>query len=139
MTKNAYTNRDRLRIMTNAFTTAAAEDWLTILQEDSSQLLYCRSCKQAVTRCGELMAVGLTAHYRFTNPAGITFPISCYRHAPGCAISGTPTIEDSWFGGYKWQIALCSECQEQLGWYYQNPKQRFFFGLIQSRLIEAQS
>lgn len=105
--------------------------------DDSARLL-CRHCGHAITSEAEMIEIGHSHHYRFTNPAGITYSVGCYRNAPGCAISGAATAEDSWFGGYLWQFASCCECGEHLGWYYQNPSQRFFFGLIPDRLANRQ-
>jgi len=31
-------------------------------------------------------------------------------------LQGRPTTEFSWFEGYSWQVAVCSECGEHLGW-----------------------
>ncbi len=110
-----------------------------ILEEaltSDGELLICRACHHPITTNGEKITVGLSHHYRFTNPAGISFSVGCYRNAPGCAILGEPTERDSWFGGYTWQLALCSECQAHLGWYYQSPRPRCFFGLIPERLIQ---
>ncbi|MEE8059210.1 MAG: cereblon family protein [Pseudomonadales bacterium] len=107
------------------------------LEEDSGDLLLCRCCNAAITRSSEKIEIGISHHYRFTNPAGISYSIGCFRNASGCSIVGAATDEESWFGGYKWQMAICSECQEHLGWYYQNRRERFFFGLIQDRLIIA--
>lgn len=102
-------------------------------------LLVCKHCGNPITSAGESIEIATSHRYRFTNPAGITFSIGCYRHAPGCTIFGEATSQDSWFGGYRWQIASCSECQQHLGWYYQNQQQRSFFGLIPDRLTARSS
>lgn len=106
---------------------------------DTGDLLLCKHCHNPITSANESIDIGPSHSYRFTNPAGISFSIHCYRNAPGCAISGVATEEDSWFGGYRWQFASCSECQSHLGWYYQNIRQRFFFGLIPDRLAPRES
>lgn len=103
------------------------------------ELLLCHICQNAVTRTGEQTEIGVSNHYRFTNPAGITYSVDCFRNAPGCAIIGDPTEQDSWFGSYRWQIAICCECREHLGWYYQNASERYFFGLIPDRLVRETS
>jgi hypothetical protein len=107
------------------------------LADNGGELILCRCCTNPITRSGEAIKIGLSDHYRFTNPAGISYSINCFKNASGCSISGTPTLIDSWFNGYEWQLAQCSECQEHIGWYYQNIKDRYFFGLIQDRLIKA--
>ncbi len=110
------------------------EKLLESLQDNDGEILLCRCCGTAITHNGEKIEIGISHCYRFTNPAGVSYAISCFRNAAGCDIVGPPTIEDSWFGGYQWQLATCCDCQEQLGWYYQNNQQRYFFGLIQNRL-----
>ena len=114
------------------------EHLLLATQTGGGDLLICRCCNNAITTAGEKITIGLSHHYRFTNPLGVSYNIGCFRNAPGCSIVGEPTSEASWFGGYRWQIAICAECQEHLGWYYQNAKQRFFFGLIPERLLTQQ-
>jgi hypothetical protein len=107
------------------------------LDKPIGDLLLCRYCGTAITQTGEKMTVARSEQHRFTNPAGVTYSIACYHNAPGCDIHGAPTLEDSWFGGYFWQLATCNGCHDHLGWYYQNSKKQFFFGLIQARLIES--
>lgn len=118
-------------------TISPVEKLLESLDKPMSDLLLCRYCGSAITQTTEKMAIARHEHHRFTNPAGITYSIGCFHNAPGCDIHGTPTMEDTWFGGYLWQVATCSGCHDHLGWYYENTKNQFFFGLIQSRLIES--
>lgn len=103
--------------------------------QSGGELLICRGCNHPITCSGEKINIGLSHHYRFTNPVGISYNIGCFHNAPGCTIVGATMTQDSWFGGYRWQLAICAECQEHLGWYYQNLRQRFFFGLIPERLV----
>lgn len=112
------------------------ESLLEETQQDNGKKLYCRLCKALITTDSDRFQVGLSDQYSFTNPAGITYSIACFQQAHGCTISGLPTKEYSWFSGYQWQIASCTECHEHLGWYYENRK-RAFFGLILSRVVES--
>jgi hypothetical protein len=110
-----------------------AQDW-------GGQYLYCRLCQSPVTSADEQVVIGLSHQHRFTNPCNITYTIGCYRNAPGCAIAGFPSEEFSWFGSYRWQIALCSHCQHHLGWYYQKIRaQKYFYGLISNRLLSQKT
>jgi hypothetical protein len=110
------------------------EQLLTSLQTGGGKLVRCRCCSAAITQSGDQINIGLS-HHHLTSPEGLSFNLRCFQYAPGCALSGIPSDEASWFGGYHWQLAQCAECAEHLGWYYQRQNNRFFFGLIQDRLI----
>lgn len=116
------------------------EKILNSLDGLDGDLWHCRFCDSPITSHNQHLSVGHNHEHCFTNPAGVSYWIRCFQHAPGCSISEQATAEHSWFGGYQWQLAHCSECQQHLGWYYFNkddqvPGQRFFFGLIKDRLI----
>ena len=95
--------------------------------------LRCRACRHGITRREAAVPVhGKQVHVR-TNPSGITFEFGCYSQAPGCAVTGQPTGEHSWFPGHTWQIAHCTGCGAHLGWRFRGSAG--FFGLILDRLI----
>lgn len=125
--------------MINPTTTDPVQQLINKLEDDCDpeSIICCRLCGAAITSQDEQIKIGLSHRHRFTNPAGITYGIACYQNAAGCSISEQPTEEQSWFGGYRWQLASCSECAEHLGWYYQNRQDRYFFGLIVDRLLAA--
>ncbi|MGK0442380.1 MAG: hypothetical protein ACJA0N_002190 [Pseudohongiellaceae bacterium] len=115
------------------------KQWLESLDEDAGPLVFCRSCHSPITSKKEQATIAHNDHHCFTNPAGATYHLRCFSNAHGCNITGPPTEEYSWFAGYQWQLAMCTECNEHLGWYYQYTRsslnQRFFFGLIAGRLM----
>jgi len=80
------------------------------------------------------MVDGAHAH-TFANPEGIVFEIGCYRDAWGCGYLGPLSPEFTWFAGYVWRIAVCSNCLVHLGWRFSSPDGHFFHGLITNRLI----
>ena len=101
---------------------------------DSKRRLCCHRCRHVITDAGQGMVfAGNRVHTR-TNPAGITYDFACYRQAPGCAVDGPPTREHSWFPGYAWQVALCGDCGEHLGWRFRG--RDGCFGLVLGRLVE---
>jgi len=116
------------------------KQWLESIDQESGPLIFCRNCHTPVTSKNEQATIGNADEYRFTNPSGILYHIRCFSNAHGCNIVGMPTEQDSWFLGYQWQLAICTECHEHLGWYYQDcgsaRHQRFFFGLIADRLMD---
>ncbi len=92
-------------------------------------------------RCGNTLTLesrkaeisGKHSHF-FTNPAGIGFDLRCFSDAPGCETKGVPIADYTWFPGYKWCFAFCSECSVQSGWFYLS-KGNSFFGLIREAFI----
>jgi hypothetical protein len=95
--------------------------------------LLCARCQHPITRQSERIVVQGNHEHIFTNPSGITFHIGCFREAPGCAASGSGTLEYTWFAGYRWRIATCAQCGTQLGWQFSSSADSFF-GLIVNRL-----
>lgn len=104
-----------------------------------ADLILCHFCHAAITTRHEELVMGGGHQHRFINPGGYQFNIGCFKLAPGCDISGPATDEFSWFKGYVWQTARCSDCGEHLGWLYQNGEANQFFGLIIDKLVRYQS
>ena len=100
----------------------------------SRHVLYCAICEDAITTAEARVAINGDHEHRFTNPHGFQFLIGCFSDAPGCAISGPPNHADTWFPGFFWQIAACGACQHHLGWWFETPSGRGFYGLILPRL-----
>ena len=95
--------------------------------------LLCRICEHIITFENQRIYVeGNNEHIR-SNPHGYEFHFECFHQAPGCSAFGSATDEHSWFSGYKWQIAICGECGEHLGWLFRGDT--IFFGLISTRLV----
>ena len=101
-------------------------------------LILCRFCHAAITSKRDEYIMSGSHQHRFINPSGMQFLIGCFKLAPGCDIGGPATDEYSWFKGYLWQIARCSDCGEHLGWLYQNGEADQFFGLIVEKLVRYQ-
>jgi hypothetical protein len=129
--------------MSGTSTTAPLDQLLPQLQDDPalprSDFILCRFCHAAITTRQQALAVGDNHQHRFINPSGLQFLIGCFRLAPGCDISGRATAEYSWFQGYVWQLAKCSDCGEHLGWFFQNGEADQFYGLIVDKLVRYQS
>jgi hypothetical protein len=102
---------------------------------DESYIL-CKLCGNHITSVENIISVQGSHRHTFTNPAGLVFEIGCFSSADGCLVSGIPTMEFTWFSGYRWNYAHCAQCLTHLGWFYQN-KETSFFGLILDRLIET--
>jgi len=109
----------------------AAEDRRT---EEDARAIRCAACGKAITTSAQRIPVaGAHQHTRF-NPGGFVFRFGCFRDAPGCAVAGEPTVEVTWFTGYRWRYALCAGCGAHLGWRFDGAGG--FFGLVLERLVE---
>ena len=97
--------------------------------------LVCKKCGNRITRMENMILVDRQFKYTFTNLSGVSYTIGCFSEAEGCLEYGIPSIEFSWFEGFRWCFALCSGCSHHLGWYYISSRESFF-GLILDRLIE---
>ena len=96
----------------------------------------CVQCLHPVTdRDAHIEMAGSHLHV-FTNPGGFTYELALYAYA-NCIVYGESTKEYTWFSGYAWQLALCANCQEHLGWRYLKTDSAAFYGLIWERLIEV--
>ncbi|GMQ96935.1 MAG: hypothetical protein BMS9Abin15_0621 [Gammaproteobacteria bacterium] len=100
--------------------------------------LRCSECTQFITSAESRITVAGSHEHHCTNPHGVTFAIGCFGHAPGCTGVGSPTLDHTWFPGYRWRITLCSGCSAHLGWIFEAADGNLFFGLILDRLLEEQ-
>ena len=103
-------------------------------REEEEPPVRCRQCGFAITRPRDAVARGGAHRHTFANPHGIVFEIGCFAAAPGCAQAGPATDEFSWFGGYRWRVALCGGCLTHLGWRFAQAGGDNFHGLILDRL-----
>ena len=103
-------------------------------KEHEDKEIKCFRCGYTITLESQKVEIsGKHAHF-FINPAGTRFNLKCFSEAPGCETKGVPVPEFTWFPGYNWCFAFCSECSVQSGWFYLSPNDSFF-GLILEALI----
>lgn len=102
---------------------------------EKERLIICKSCHHIITSTDKGIAINGRFKHVNTNPAGVVYEIGCFSYANGCIILGNCVTEYTWFPGYSWCYAICSNCLEHLGWFYQS-KENNFFGLILDRIIE---
>jgi len=98
--------------------------------------LVCARCRGLVTSQASAISVSGSHAHAFTNPHGFEFRIGCFADAPGCTELGGESSYWSWFPGFTWQVSLCRQCGEHLGWLFRSPDARFF-GLVLDRLAQA--
>jgi len=96
--------------------------------------VYCAICSHVVSHVEQRIEVSGSHAHHFTNPYGYRFHVGCYGQALGCSIAGDPTAADTWFPGYRWRYASCEECRQHLGWFFADPGEHSFYGLILDRI-----
>lgn len=104
-------------------------------KERSEREFRCKHCNSKITLDSEQIQVAGGFQHTFLNPAGNIFHIGCFQKANGCVVIGIPSTEWSWFESYSWQIALCGDCLNHLGWFFNSGNQSSFFGLIIDTLV----
>ncbi len=102
-------------------------------ERKKGRTILCKQCMHRITSIDYIIAVNGSHQHFFTNPAGYPYEISCFSSAAGCKIDVMSTFEYTWFRGYCWSLAFCSQCSLHLGWFYQSHEDNFF-GLILNRL-----
>ncbi len=111
---------------------------------DPGDQLCCIHCLSAVTTSNQKTSVNAAHNVHVTNPSGVEFDLACFSEAWGCGMHGLPSVEYSWFEGFRWQYSRCLSCDAHLGWYFEETqgapdRRKHFFGLIIDKLIPAES
>ncbi len=101
----------------------------------SQGAIRCKNCGWNITTKEQRIAVNDSHTHTLFNPAGIVFELVCFRKAPGCFLAGEPTSEFTWFAGHVWRYALCQNCNNHLGWFFEGSDSSFF-GLILSNIVQ---
>jgi hypothetical protein len=100
------------------------------------QFIICKNCSSVITSPGKIITVNDHHRHTFINPAGVTYQVGCFSSAEGCMSYGEPVLEHTWFAGFHWNYAMCTNCVVHLGWFYQNEDDSFY-GLILDLLIDT--
>ena len=105
------------------------------LDKEEEEKFYCANCGHLITTGRWWISMDSGHEHRFSNPAGMTFDIRCFKEAPGAVAVGEQSDEFTWFQVYDWQVALCRGCGAHLGWQFTGDEAPpVFFGLIGDRL-----
>lgn len=101
------------------------------IEEDK---ILCAVCKNVITHRVFQILVDDQWRHVFANPHGIVFEIVCFGQAGGVSLFSPPSNDFSWFPGYSWRVAGCSDCGTHLGWQFVS-RDHYFYGLILEKLI----
>jgi len=97
----------------------------------------CIACNKKITSDKDRFNLNNQSEFQFINPGGYYFDIITFCTAEGCRELGEPTMEFTWFEGHSWLFAVCSRCNNHLGWKYNG--KYWFYGLIKSRMIKGEA
>lgn len=103
-------------------------------KSDDKEFLCCVNCHNPITHQTHGIYINESHQHTFANPHGIIYQIACFAQAPGCVAISQPENYFSWFPGYTWQVAVCEQCFNLLGWVFCSSTNKFF-GLISNKLI----
>ena len=101
-------------------------------------LIVCKNCGNVITTPERIISVNGEHTHTFTNTEGFAYEIGCFSVAEGCDVYGEPTLEHTWFNGFKWSYSACSSCLIHLGWHYESGEESFF-GLILDLLADTKA
>jgi len=93
-----------------------------IRSQDKVQYLRCVHCNAKIGRVTDIFTLDGTdgANGAYVNPHGIIHQTWSVRQVCENSVFtvGEAEIQDSWFPGYAWTIALCGHCFCHIGWQY---------------------
>ena len=120
----------------NRFLINSSDDNENAAAKREKKWLHCHNCRQQITSEDQRLVINNSHIHTYTNPEDFMFRIGCFNTAPGCSYRGAPTRQYSWFAGYSWRYAECSNCHLHLGWHFQKSGGDNFSGLILALLTE---
>lgn len=102
-------------------------------QRPKDGFVFCSACSHVIGHIQDRIEVQGAHEHTCTNPYGFVHRFGCHRDAPGCAVSGESQAADSWFAGFRWQLASCGRCDTHMGWLFGRGGEHFY-GLILDRI-----
>lgn len=107
---------------------------------NGNMVFRCTICGALITYSDRLLTIDGKNRHQFTNPAGVECDFHTFYSCPGAIAVGEPTDEHTWFSGYWWRIALCRECGQHIGWFYEAVSRLVppwsFWGILISQTIK---
>mmetsp|Transcript_34323 Transcript_34323/g.50250 ORF Transcript_34323/g.50250 Transcript_34323/m.50250 type:complete len:114 (+) Transcript_34323:56-397(+) len=101
--------------------------------------LACRRCQRKICHHEQLFHMSSEGPVSaFVNPGGVVHETATFYRATNLRLVGVMSEEYSWFPGYAWTIAVCTHCQEHIGWRFSSVKAdtvpKHFWGLSRDAL-----
>ena len=99
--------------------------------------LVCVQCNHVIGDPRDIFEILGRREHAFINPIGTLHQFRSYREALGCAITGARNRGDTWFPGYTWRLAMCSNCGQHMGWFFESNDS--FYGIIKNACKEVRA
>ncbi|KAG0611107.1 hypothetical protein M758_7G116100 [Ceratodon purpureus] len=111
---------------------------------ESMDQLRCKCCMAAIARRSDMLVMSADGPISaYVNAHGYVHETLTLARARGLHLDGQPQTANSWFPGYAWVLAECSECQEHMGWRFtavdKESRPKAFWGIRRSQLAENSS
>ena len=112
---------------------SSIDEALEWLPKRPERVVVCVRCSHVLADADDTHEILGSIEHEFVNPFGVIHHFRCYVHALGCSTKGSAHHADTWFPGYRWQIATCGNCDEHLGWMFAAADT--FYGLLVSKIV----
>ncbi|XP_037092411.1 protein cereblon-like [Pollicipes pollicipes] len=81
------------------------------------KVMACADCEQPLASSDDVFAMSAEGPQSiFVNPHGDLHETLTLHRASGLRCITRPSTEYSWFPGYAWEIAHCTQCSSHMGW-----------------------
>jgi Yippee zinc-binding/DNA-binding /Mis18, centromere assembly len=134
---------ERISILSENSTSVRLFRCIEKLSKSSEDVLSCSSCSRPLARRKHMINVVGTqgACGVYTNPHGFvhsTVTVNELISTAAVFVAGLPTIKDTWFPGYAWQILYCRPCHAHLGWRFSKDSGEEFYGFRHESIVEGE-
>ncbi|KAG6542344.1 hypothetical protein Mapa_016270 [Marchantia paleacea] len=108
---------------------------------ESMDRLRCKTCSAFIARRSNMLVMSADGPISaYVNAEGYVQETLTLSRAWGLMLRGRPDTTNSWFPGYAWTIAYCSQCELHMGWRFTAVKKdlrpKAFWGVRRSQLAE---
>ncbi|KAL8109966.1 uncharacterized protein LOC141672116 [Apium graveolens] len=106
---------------------------------ESFNCIRCKNCQEIVAKRSDMLEMSSDGPLgAYLNTRGYVHEIVTLLKVNGLSLVGHPSEEYSWFSGYAWTIACCTNCECQMGWCFTGTKKNLnlksFWGIRSSQI-----
>ncbi|KAK1370128.1 ATP-dependent protease La (LON) domain protein [Heracleum sosnowskyi] len=106
---------------------------------ESFNCIRCKNCQKVISKRSDMLVMSSMGPFgAYLNSSGYVHEIVTLLKVNGLSLVGHPSEEYSWFPGYAWTIAYCTNCECQMGWRFTATKKNLnlqsFWGIRSSQI-----